>query len=172
MDLHQLLLFSWPRLAGGQRLLKYWRRMRSNGGPFVELLAEKISFEAQKNLCTLDLSKIEALRGNLFRVGHYRIDIRPYEVSKCFCGSNDFLQYFLLFRLKGQVRDLSLPILKVFKFGASSIARDLDAIIAYRASVIVILFDLATSNFQALAVVPVANSANIQLIGDDNPHHS
>ena len=161
--LHQFLLLSRPRLASGERLFKYWRRRRSNRGPFVELLTKEVGFKAQENLCALDFSEIKALRGHFFRICHHGIDVRPYKISKCLRGSDDFLQYFLLLGLKGQIRDLSLPILKVFKFGASCIARDLDAIIAYRAGVIVIFFDLATGNFEALAMIPVANSANIRL---------
>ena len=89
--LHQFLLLGRPRLARGKRLLKYWRRRRSNRGPFVELLTKEIGLEAQKNLCTLDLPEIKSLRGHFFRVGHHWIDIRPDEVSKCLCSSNYFL---------------------------------------------------------------------------------
>ena len=147
MCLHQFLLLSRSRLASGKRLLKYWRRRRSDRGPFVELLTKEVGFKAQEDFCTLDFSKIKALRGHLFRICHHWIDVRPYEIAECLRGSNDFLQYFLLLGLKGQIRDLSLPILKIFEFGASCIARDLDAIIAYGAGVIVILLDLAAGNF-------------------------
>ena len=172
VSLHQFLLLCRPRFASGKRMFKDWGRGRSDGGPFVELLTEEISFEAQENLCALDLSKIKALSSHFFRIGHHRIDIRPYEVSKCLCGSNDVLQYFLLLGLKGQVRDLSLPILKVFELGASCITRDLDAIIAYWAGIIVILFDLTTGNFEALAMVPVAKLAILQINEYNNSHHS
>ena len=156
MRLHQFLLLSRPRLACGKRLFEYWRWRRSNRSPFVELLTKKVGLEAQKNLCTLYLPKIKPLRGDFFRISHHRIDIRPYKVSECLCCSNNLLQYFLLLWLERQLWDLSLPILKVFKLGASCITRDLDTIIAYRAGVIVIFFDLATGNLEALPVVPVA----------------
>ena len=80
----------------------------------MELLTEEICLEAEENLCTLDLPKIETLRGHFFRIGHYWINVRTYEVSKCLRRGNDFFQYFLLLGLKGQIRDLSLPVLKVF----------------------------------------------------------
>ena len=121
----------------------------------MELLTKEVSFEAQKNLCSLDLSQIKALCCHFFRIGHHWIDVRPHEVSKCLRSSNNFVQYFFFLGLKGQLRDLSLPILKVFKLGASCITRNLDAIVAYRAGVIIILFDLATGNFEALSMVPV-----------------
>lgn len=160
MRLHQFLLLSRSRLASGKRLLKYWRRRRSDRGPFVKLLTKEVRFKPQENLCTLDLSKIKALRGHFFRVGHHWIDIRPHEVSKCLRGSNNFFQYFFFLGLKRQVRDLSLPILKVFKLGTSCITRYLDTIVAYRAGVIIIFFDLATGNFEALAMVPIGKSGN------------
>ena len=172
MRLHQFLLLSRPRLASGKRLLKYRRRRRSDWSPFVEFLTKEIRFEAQKNLCPLDLSKIKALCCHFFRIGHHWIDVRPHEVSKCFCSSNNFFQHFFFLGLKGQVRDLSLPILKVFKLGTSCITRNLDTIVAYWASVIVILFDLATGNLEALSVVPIGKSANIRLSGHSIPYHS
>ena len=86
MGLHQFLLLGRPRFASREGLLKYRRRCRSDRGPFVELLTEEIRLEAQENLCTLDLSKIETLRRHFFRVGHDRIDIRTYEVPKCLRG--------------------------------------------------------------------------------------
>lgn len=172
VGLHQFLLLCRPRFASGKRLLKYWGRSRSDGGPFVELLTEEISFEAQEDLCTLDLSKVEALRGHFFRIGHHWIDVRPYKVSKCLRGSNDFLQYFLLLGLKGQLRDLGLPILKVFELGTSCITRDFDTIIAYRAGIMIVFFDLATGNFEALAMVPVAESVNTHLDEYYISHHS
>ena len=138
----------------------------------MELLAKKVGLEAQENLCTLDLPKIKALRSHFLGISHHRIDIGPYEISKRLCGSNDFLQYFLLLRLKGQSRDLSLPILKVFKLGASCVTRDLDAIIAYRASVIVVFFDFASSDFEAFAMVPVAKSVDTHLGEYRFSHHS
>ena len=172
MRLHQFLLLSRPRLASGKRLLEYWGRCRSDWSPFVKLLTKEVSFETQKNLCPLDLSKIKALCCHFFRVGHHWIDVRPHEVSKCFCSSNNVLQYFFFLGLKGQVRDLSLPVLKVFKLGTSCITRDLDAIVADRASVIVIFFDLATGNFEALSMVPMGKSGNVRLNEHSVAHHS
>lgn len=163
VGLHQFLLLSWPRFASGERLFEYWRRGRSDGGPFVELLTEEIGLKSQEDLCTLDFPEVKALRGYFFRVGHHWIDIRPYKVSKCLRRRNYFLQYFLFLRLKGQVRDFSLPILEVFELRASCITRDLDAIIAYWAGVVVIFFDLTTGYFEAFAMVPVANSANTHI---------
>lgn len=170
--LHQFLLLGRPGLAGGKRLLEHWRRRRSDRSPFVELLTEEIGFEAQEDLRTLDLPKIEALGCHFFRIGHHWIDIRPYEVSKRLCGGNDFFEYLLFLRLKGQVRDLSLPVLKVFKLRTSCITGDLDTIIAYRAGVIVIFFHLATGNLEALAVVPIEQSADSHLFGHCFAHHS
>ena len=172
MRLHQFLLLGRPRFASRKRLLKYRRRRRSDRGPFVELLTKEVGFEAQENLCTLDLSKIEALRGHFFRIGHYWIDIRPHKVSKCLRSRNDFVQDFFFFGLKGQVGDFSLPILKIFKLGTSCITRDLDPIVAYRAGVIVIFLDLATGNFKALAMVPIGQSENIDQSKHSVPHHS
>ena len=154
MRLHQFLLLGRPRLASGKRLLKNWRRRRSDRSPLVELLAKEISFEAQKNLCSFDLPQIKALCCHFFRIGHHWIDVGPHEVSKCLRSTNDFVQYIFFLGLKGQLRDLSLPILKIFKLGASCITRNLDAIVAYRAGVVVILFDLATGNFEAFSMVP------------------
>ena len=172
VGLHQFLLLSWPGFACRERLFKYWRRRRSDGGPFVEFLTEEIGFEAQEDLCTLNLPEVEALRGHFFGIGHHRIDIRPYEVSKRLRGRDDFLQYFFLLGLKGQVRDFNLPILEVFELGASCITRDLDAIIAYWAGIMVIFFDLATGDFEAFAVVPVAWSAKTRLHEYYDSHHS
>ena len=155
MRLHQFLLLSRPRLASGKRLLKHWRRRKGLRSPLVELLAKEISFEAQENLCPLDLSQIKALCCHFFRIGHYWINIWPHKVSKCLRSRNDFVQYIFLLGLKGQLRDLSLPILKIFKLGTSCITRNLDAIIADGAGVVVILFDLATGNFEALSMVPI-----------------
>ena len=121
----------------------------------MELLAKEVGFEAQENLCPLDLSQIEALCCHFFRIGHHWIYVRPHEVSKCLRSGNDFLQYIFFLGLKGQLRDLSLPILKIFKLGTSCITRNLDAIVAYRACVIVIFFDLATGNFEALSMIPI-----------------
>ena len=160
MRLHQFLLLSRAGLASRKRLLKHWRGRRSDGSPLVELLTKEIRLEAQENFCTLDLSKIEALSCHFFRIGHHRVDIRPHEVSKRLRSSDDLLQNFFFFGLKGQIRDLSLPILKVFKLGTSCITRNLDAIVAYRAGVIVIFFDLAAGNFEALAMVPMGQSAH------------
>lgn len=127
----------------------------------MEFLPKEISLEAQEDFCPLDLSKIKALRCHFFRIGHDWIDIRPYKVSKCLGSRNDLLQYFLFLGLKGQVRDLGLPILKVFKLRTSCITGDLDAIVAYRAGVIVIFFDLATGNFEAFAMVPIGKLAKL-----------
>lgn len=170
--LHQFLLLGRPRLASRKGLLKHGGWRRSDWGPFVQLLPKEVGFEAQEDLCPLDLSEIEALCGHFFWVGHHRIDIRPYEVSKCLRGRNDFLQYFFLLGLKGQVGDLSLPILKVFELGTSCITRDLDAIVAYRAGVIVVFFDLATGDFEAFAVVPIDRSVNRHLNEQCLSHHS
>ena len=46
VGLHQFLLLSWPGFACRERLFKYRRRRRSDGGPFVEFLTEEIGFEA------------------------------------------------------------------------------------------------------------------------------
>lgn len=129
----------------------------------MELLTEEIGLKSQENLCTLDFPEIEALRGYFFGIGHHWIDIRPYEISECLRRRDDILQYFLLLGLKGQVGDFSLPILEVFELGASCITRDLDAIIAYWAGVVIIFFDLTTGYLEAFAMVPVANSANTHI---------
>ena len=82
MCLHQFLLLSRPRLASGKRLLEHWRRRRSDRGPFVELLTKEVGFKAKENFCTLYLSKIKALCGHFFRIGHHWVDMRPHKVSK------------------------------------------------------------------------------------------
>lgn len=138
----------------------------------MKLLTKEVSFEAQEDLCPLNLSKIETLCCHFFWIGHHWVNIRPHEVSKCLRSSNDFIQYFLFLGLKRQVRDLSLPILKVFKLGTSCVAWDFDPIVAYRAGVIVIFFDLATGNFEALSMVPIDKSAIIHLSEHSISHHS
>lgn len=172
MRLHQFLLFGRPRFPSGKRLLKYRRGRRSHWSPFVELLTKEVGFEAQENLCTLDLSEIKTLRGHFFGIRHHRVDIRPHEVSECFRSSNNLLQDFFFLGLKGQVGDFSLPILKVFELGTRCITRDLDPVVAYRAGVVVIFFDLATGDLEALAVVPIEKLAYMDLEERKIPHHS
>lgn len=125
----------------------------------MKLLTKEVRFEAQEDFRPLNLSKIKTLCCHFLWIGHHWVNIRPHEVSKCLRSSNDFIQDFLFLRLKRQISDLGLPILKVFKLGTSRIARDLDAIVAYWAGVIVIFFDLATGNFETLSMVPVDKSA-------------
>ena len=72
--------------------------------------------------------------------------MRPHELSKSFGRGDNFFQYFFLFGLEGQTRDLSLPVDQVFKLRASCITRDLDTVVANGAGVVVIFFDLATSD--------------------------
>lgn len=65
-----------------------------------------------------------------------------------------------------------MPILKIFKLGTSCITRNLDAIVANWAGVIVIFLDLATGNFEALAMVPIEQSEVIHQSEHSVSHHS
>lgn len=77
-----------------------------------------------------------------------------HKFSKSFGRGDDLFQYFFLFRLEGQARNLSLPVDQVFKLRASCITRDLDTVIANGARVVVIFLNLATSDLKALAMIP------------------
>ena len=123
----------------------------------MKLLAKEICFEAQQDLGPFDLAKVEPLRRDLFWICHHRIDVWSHKFSKSFGRGDDLFQYFFLFRLEGQARNLSLPVDQVFKLRASCITRDLDTVIANGAGVVVIFLNLATSDLKALAMIPRKN---------------
>ena len=123
----------------------------------MKLLAKEIGFEAQQDLGPFNLAKVEPLRRDLFWICHHRIDVWPHKFSKSFGRRDDLFQYFFLFRLEGQARNLSLPVDQVFKLRASRITRDLDTVIANGAGVVVIFLNLATSDLEALAMIPRKN---------------
>lgn len=68
--------------------------------------------------------------------------------------ADDAVEGVFLFGLEGKIIQLVLPALKVLKLGTSGIAWYLDAVVADRASVLVVFLDLAAGNLQAFAVVP------------------
>ena len=120
----------------------------------MKLLAKEICFEAQQYLGSFDLAKVKPLRRDLLRIGHYWVDVWSHELSKIFGRGDDIFQYFFLFRLKRQTRNLSLPVDQVFKLRASCITRDLDTVVANGTGVVVIFFNLATSDLKAFAMIP------------------
>lgn len=67
---------------------------------------------------------------------------------------DDAQEALFLLGLEGKVGDLVVPGYEIFQLRARRIARDLDAIVAYGASVLVIFLDLSTSNLEALAMIP------------------
>jgi hypothetical protein len=97
------------------------------------------------------------LRGHLFGVGHDRVDVWSHEVSKSLRRRDDLVEYLFLFRLEWQTRNLTLPFDQVFKLGASCITGNLDPVVTDRASIVVVLFDLAPSYLKALAMIPAVN---------------
>lgn len=66
---HFFLLFRGSWLASGKRIFEPWGRFRSDGGPFVEFLTEKISFFGQEDLGSFDFAEVEALGSDLFGCG-------------------------------------------------------------------------------------------------------
>lgn len=138
----------------------------------MKLLAKEVCFEAKQDLGSFDLAKVKTLRRDLFRIGHHWIDVWSHELSKSFGRGDDFFQYFFFFRLEGQTRNLSLPVDQVFKLWASCITRDLDTVVANGAGVVVVFFDLATSDLQALAMIPGKESIPSELTICNHTYHS
>jgi len=66
----------------------------------VDLLAEEVGLEAQKDFGTFYFAQVEALRSNLFRVGHHGVDERPHKVPESLRNADDFVQDGFLFGLK------------------------------------------------------------------------
>lgn len=64
------------------------------------------------------------------------------------------MQYLLFIGLEWQPGDLILPGQEVFQFWASRITRNLDSPITDGTHVLVVILDLATSDFQAFSMVP------------------
>ena len=120
----------------------------------MHFLPKEIGLETEQDLSSLDFAKIEALCSHFFGSCHNRIDVRA-DIFAEFVGLvNDFIENFLLFGLEGQVLDLIPPVNQVLKLGPSCISRYLYPVITNWASVVIILFYFAASNFETFAVIP------------------
>ena len=56
-----------------------------------------------------------------------------------------------------------MPILKVFELRTSSVTRNLDAVVADWTSILVVLLDFPTGNFETFPVVPIGYQLTVEL---------
>ena len=81
----------------------------------MELLSEKIGLICQQDFGPFNLSQIETLSGHFVGGSHHRIDVRTHKFSKRLSDIYDFVQNIFLLWLKWQMRNITLPVLKVFE---------------------------------------------------------
>lgn len=120
----------------------------------MDLLPEEICLVCQENLCTFDLPQIEYQGWNFLgrRAGSVGKTLQKITEGRCLV---DYIfQYLLFVWLEGECWDLSLPLLQILEFWASSITRDLPAPVTDGAGVFIEFLDFPPRNLQAFAVIP------------------
>lgn len=154
---HELLLLRRSGLPRAQGGVQNWWRFRSDRHKAIQLLPEEVRFVREENVGSLNLSKVEPLRRDLLvRIDKIvRVDEGSNKTTEILGSIDNTRQALFLVGLKGQLGNLCLPGLEILQLWACRIAGNLDTPITNRTCIVLVFLVFTTSNFQALAMIPV-----------------